>query len=1070
MAQNNNLVLNLLITAKDEASALFGKIFRSLNDSTNVIATQVRSAFTGLFGGALDGAAEFEAQLDRVQAKGGYTADTMVDLKKKAEAIGAQFGLSGTEAAQGMESLAAAGLSAVEVAQTLPPVLNLAKAEALSMDDASALLANSLTTVGLGFDQAARLADVLTQAANESTTSASAVGKALETAGGIARASALDLEQTVAALTALAKGGIEGERAGTSLAAILTQLLNPASSASKELNKLGISSRDLGTVISELESRGAGANAAILAFGETAGPGLRALIDQGQGGLNALETAMRGAEGAAGDAATQMSGNLQGALSSLSNAWAAVKTALLEPVLEPLAKAAQDASTALTTTLSDGALKPVQEAIKSFAENAIAAARDFIASFDFKAVIVGLQGFATNATSAFTTIGSVGKTAAEVVAIAWNGITATVKGISAAIVEVTASVVATLANVEEAASKIGLGSAQRAAELRAQALAMQNTAKTLIDGVKQDAQDLGAAYDRLTSGTGAAADAQKGLKNALPVAELQTLNKTLADYQGMAAKANAQAAQARKDFEAGRISAAEYGVKLLAAAEANKELADQTKVAAKATQASAAELAGQLGLLEQTAKADGELADAQAAVRQSALDLIEAEIDLARAKGDTVTVARLQKSLVDEEIQQARDVAAAKEKEASNLQAQLANRLQYRASLEKSNEALEREIALLVARTNAANGDAAVAQKQVETLETTKNKRKEATDETGKNTEATGKNTEATEDNAKASEGAAKKGGDLTKAVASLIEFWRQQTAALSEATRALFEWKAGLSDIDPRLAKDTVGAVSEEAAKAASKIGELTAFIRDMEEQMLYSTNSVGHFMDFISATGAAAEKAYYEQKLAAEALEQQLLKTGETGGRGFSNIDAALGFVNSSLASARDGFWLLNEQDLGQLEQAAEQVNQRLREMQDAARAAKDRLAELNAEILEEQGQDQKAAILRQQLDYQQQLAEIEKQRAEAVGQGNQELIALLNEQEDKLKTLNNLKLENIAQDEQSASVADRATSSVSRLADEAERASRALGGLGNASLEKINRESGQLYNHLKSVSDLL
>lgn len=52
MANNTNLVLQLLITAKDEASAIFGKLFGYLNDSTNVVATQVREAFSDLFGAA----------------------------------------------------------------------------------------------------------------------------------------------------------------------------------------------------------------------------------------------------------------------------------------------------------------------------------------------------------------------------------------------------------------------------------------------------------------------------------------------------------------------------------------------------------------------------------------------------------------------------------------------------------------------------------------------------------------------------------------------------------------------------------------------------------------------------------------------------------------------------------------------------------------------------------------------------------------------------------------------------------------------------------------------------------
>ncbi|MDG4553606.1 MAG: hypothetical protein P9E24_05085 [Candidatus Competibacter sp.] len=64
---DRNLVLQLLITAKDAASGVFATVFRALNDSTNVIATHVREAFSNLFGGTVDSAAVFEQQLSNVQ-------------------------------------------------------------------------------------------------------------------------------------------------------------------------------------------------------------------------------------------------------------------------------------------------------------------------------------------------------------------------------------------------------------------------------------------------------------------------------------------------------------------------------------------------------------------------------------------------------------------------------------------------------------------------------------------------------------------------------------------------------------------------------------------------------------------------------------------------------------------------------------------------------------------------------------------------------------------------------------------------------------------------------------------
>ena len=45
-------MLQLLITAKDEASSVFSKVFKALNDNTNVVGSKIRDGFSNLFGGS----------------------------------------------------------------------------------------------------------------------------------------------------------------------------------------------------------------------------------------------------------------------------------------------------------------------------------------------------------------------------------------------------------------------------------------------------------------------------------------------------------------------------------------------------------------------------------------------------------------------------------------------------------------------------------------------------------------------------------------------------------------------------------------------------------------------------------------------------------------------------------------------------------------------------------------------------------------------------------------------------------------------------------------------------------
>lgn len=1037
MADSRNLVLQLLITAKDQASEVLERVFSALNDTTNVIAGKIRAAFTNLFGGALDSAIAFEAQLDQVQAKGDYTTESMTALKQAAIEIGQQFGLTGTEAAQGMEALAAAGLNATEVMQALPSVLALARAEGLGMDEAAEKLSDSLAAVGLGFDQAARMADVLAKGAKLSTTEASALAQALSTAGGIAKTAGLNLEQTVAALTALAAAGIKGEKAGTALQAILTQLLNPASQASQELGELGITTRDLGGVIEGLAGKGAAGNAAILAFGETAGPGLRALITQGSGALGELETGLRNAAGAARQTADEMAGNLRGALQALGSAWDNIKTALLLPVLEPLAQSARDAARALNDNLNSGALKPIQDAIKDFVVSGIQAVKDFMAGWNFTDAKTALTDFATGAKDAFNGIRDAGATAAEVVSVVWNTAAATLRTISAAMLEIAASAVQTLSNLESFASKIGLGTIQRANELAARAAELDQRARDIFAGVNTNVERLKTAFNDLTADTDRSAAAQNRLKAALPVQEIQTLAKSIEDYRAIAERANAAADQAREDFLNGKIAAADYAKAVLSAAQANEDLKGASERGAQATQANTAatraavdqstrlatqfeaQIEAQQRLSAQT------VAAAEAQSRQVDLNgrLLQASYDLAVALGREGEARQWLIAIAQNEANQAQAAAITKRTEATAALEVLKLLEQEAGRRLENGELIDAEIkkridaARVAAETAAIEAEAAGQVAEAQRLRTAAIGQISGLQQ--QNTQQIEQNTQATDQNSESKKVNVKHTNDTTAAVqglAGVLAQSRAQMDQLGERARAFYEVQLASAAAAQNMADSTHSASDAWAAwyKSAGqandvlvdygqKLIEARKGVRQFSEELLQATNGIDRMETTILLAKERTKVAFYEQATAAEQLAESLGKMAEG-----AHID--MGVLNQAVMGVNGGFDLLDQQNLSNLKSAIEAVNQRLAETQQAAEDARTRLMELDAELAEAKGQKVQADLLRQQLDYQQQLAEIEQARQEAQAAGNQELILLYDQQASKLAELNRLKEQNI------------------------------------------------------------
>jgi TP901 family phage tail tape measure protein len=455
MAGNQNLVARIVINAQDNAS----KAFESIQANAGKLAAALVTTFAAsVFKNAIDEAAQFELQLDKVAAKGGYTAQEMQTLTKAAQEIGSKFGVSGTAAAEGLEVLAAAGLKSSEAIAALPNVLKLAKSENISMNDSAELVANTVSTMGLKFEDSARIAGVFAKAANLSTVSAKDLGEAFKNVGLIASNSHYTLEQTAAMMDVLAKNGLKGGAAGTALAASIKEIENPASTASKALKAAGIESTNLTVVMEALHGKSEKVRNGILqAFGDESRTAMIAFSREGKKGFDEFSKALNASGDAAGETAATMATNFEGAKGRLAATFSNLQVALGTPILKPLTDALDDLSGQFNTLLSSGVIDKVGQSLASAFKAGGEWAVEFVKKTDFTAIGENIKTFAINITATFDEIGSKARDAGNVVNLVTGVFSAGFNTIQAAAAILEAGITATFGGMNKIIGQVATG-------------------------------------------------------------------------------------------------------------------------------------------------------------------------------------------------------------------------------------------------------------------------------------------------------------------------------------------------------------------------------------------------------------------------------------------------------------------------------------------------------------------------------------------------------------------------------------------------------------------------------------
>ena len=196
-------------------------------------------------GVAIKAYADFDKQMSAVKSTGRDAVENFEDLRTAAIDAGTATAFSASEAAQGIEELAKAGLSARDIlGGGLTGALDLAAAGTIGVGEAAEITSKTLKQFELGGERATDVADALAAGAGKATGEVGDLAQALAQSGTVAHQYGISMEETVGTLSLFAENALLGSDAGTSLKTMLLSLAQPTDKARDTLAEYNISAYD----------------------------------------------------------------------------------------------------------------------------------------------------------------------------------------------------------------------------------------------------------------------------------------------------------------------------------------------------------------------------------------------------------------------------------------------------------------------------------------------------------------------------------------------------------------------------------------------------------------------------------------------------------------------------------------------------------------------------------------------------------------------------------------------------------------------------------------------------------
>lgn len=240
--------------ASKKANGLGGKLSSGLGKVAKVAVgavTASATAVTAIGASSVKAGMDFDKAMSQVYATMGENAEKMVEyngqamkssdaLRSFAKKMGAETAFSATESAEALNYMALAGYDAETSIAMLPNVLNLASAGTMDLAQASDMVTDAQTALGLSIEETNTMVDQMAKTSSTTNTSVKQLGEAMLTIGGTARFMKGGTNELNQVLGILADNGIKGSEAGTHLRNMLLKLSDPTDAGASAMAKLGL--------------------------------------------------------------------------------------------------------------------------------------------------------------------------------------------------------------------------------------------------------------------------------------------------------------------------------------------------------------------------------------------------------------------------------------------------------------------------------------------------------------------------------------------------------------------------------------------------------------------------------------------------------------------------------------------------------------------------------------------------------------------------------------------------------------------------------------------------------------
>ncbi|HAR6387338.1 TPA: phage tail tape measure protein [Staphylococcus pseudintermedius] len=339
------------------------EIGRNMQSIGRSMSLYVTAPVVAGFGAAVKKSIDFDDSMRKVKATSGATSGEFQQLRDKALEMGAKTKFSASQSAEALNYMALASWDTKEMMTGIDGVMQLAAASGEDLGSVSDIVTDSLTAFGLKAKDSGHFADVLAQASSKANTDVRGLGEAFKYAAPVAGALGYTVEDTSIAIGLMSNAGIKGEKAGTALRTMFSNLAKPTKAMKNQMDELGISITDsqgnmlpMRDVMDQLRGKFKGlskdqqASAAATIFGKEAMSGALAVINASDEDYKKLTKSIDNSAGASKRMADEMEGGIGGSIRRMKSAIESLAISIgdvLAPYIKKLAEFIADAAAKL---------------------------------------------------------------------------------------------------------------------------------------------------------------------------------------------------------------------------------------------------------------------------------------------------------------------------------------------------------------------------------------------------------------------------------------------------------------------------------------------------------------------------------------------------------------------------------------------------------------------------------------------------------------------------------------------------------------------------------------------------